>query len=202
MSLSRVLGDSRKLVLDHSAKKEAVKAGYLQERRELEAAKKEAQFMREERWKAKMERSPFHVDLVAEHERIDEENRMRLKEEARRQRLVEMRKEEVKKEIILQALSEQSDLEALRQEKRAIQLEERRLKALLDIEKAKAARAADRQAAARAERHRRQAKVEYRRDKYVELQKARDELEAKLLQEKHAVEKRREPMVWDPPSPK
>jgi hypothetical protein len=28
--------------------------------------------MREERWKAKMERSPFHVDLVAEQERIDE----------------------------------------------------------------------------------------------------------------------------------
>ncbi len=37
---------------------------------------------------------------------------------------------------------------------------------------------------------------------YVELQKARDELEAKLLQDKHAVEKRREPMVWEPPSPK
>ena len=28
--------------------------------------------MREERWRSKMERSPFHVDLVAEQERIDE----------------------------------------------------------------------------------------------------------------------------------
>ena len=95
--------------------------------------KREAQLLREERWKSKMERSPFHVDLVAEQERIDEvsqhpaselggtltyrcysvcyfrwracrlqENRMRLREEARRQKLIEKRKEEVKKEIILQ----------------------------------------------------------------------------------------------------
>lgn len=34
--------------------------------------KKETAAMREEKWKAKMERSPFHVDLLAEHERIDE----------------------------------------------------------------------------------------------------------------------------------
>ena len=34
--------------------------------------KKESQLLREERWRAKLERSPFHVDLVAEQERIDE----------------------------------------------------------------------------------------------------------------------------------
>ncbi len=34
--------------------------------------KREAQMRREERWRGKTERSPFHVDLVAEQERIDE----------------------------------------------------------------------------------------------------------------------------------
>lgn len=34
--------------------------------------KKEAAARREEKWKAKMERSPFHVDQLAEQERIDE----------------------------------------------------------------------------------------------------------------------------------
>lgn len=34
--------------------------------------KKDVAAKREASWKVKMERSPFHVDLVAEHERIDE----------------------------------------------------------------------------------------------------------------------------------
>ena len=74
----------------------------------------------------KTQRSPFLVDLLAENERIDEENKVRLTEAARRQKLLERRKEEAKNEIILRALQEASDLDALRKEKRIIMEEERR----------------------------------------------------------------------------
>ena len=59
---------------------------------------------------------PFMVDLIAENERIDEENKVRIEEEARRERKLRMRKEKIKNEIVLKALSEVSDLDALRGE--------------------------------------------------------------------------------------
>ena len=75
---------------------------------------------------AKTQRSPFLVDLLAENEKIDEENRVRLAEQARRAKVFERRKEEAKNAIILKALQEASDLDALRKEKRIIMEEERR----------------------------------------------------------------------------
>mmetsp|Transcript_13585 Transcript_13585/g.31304 ORF Transcript_13585/g.31304 Transcript_13585/m.31304 type:complete len:255 (-) Transcript_13585:108-872(-) len=86
-------------------------------------------------WGRKLERSPFLVDQVAEAERIDEEHRVKLQEEARRQKLFEQRKQKIKTEIILKALVEANDLESLRQEKRLINEEERKLKAKRDLEK-------------------------------------------------------------------
>lgn len=44
-------------------------------------------------WAKRLERSPFLVDQVAESERIDEEYRVRLEEEARRQKLFQERKQ-------------------------------------------------------------------------------------------------------------
>ncbi|CAE7919171.1 unnamed protein product [Symbiodinium sp. KB8] len=120
-----------------SIKREEAKQAYLAERRRKEEKKRLTKEKAETRWRRKMENSPFLVDLVADHERIDEENRMRLKEEARRERLLNKRKEKIKNEIILKALAESTDLEALREEKRAIAMEEKRLKALIDLEKAK-----------------------------------------------------------------
>lgn len=90
---------------------------------------------RDQRWKSKTKHSPFAVNLVAEDERITEENTIRLKEENDRRFTMEARKQKAKNEIILKALSEFSDLEALRREKRAIMDEEQRLKALLSLEK-------------------------------------------------------------------
>jgi hypothetical protein len=87
------------------------------------------------RWVNKTKNSPFAVNLVAEDERIIEENTIRQKEEAERRKMIETRKEKAKNEIILKALSEFSDLEALRKEKRAILDEEQRLRALLSLEK-------------------------------------------------------------------
>ena len=80
-------------------------------------------------WQSKMEKSPFLVDLLAENERIEEENRIRIREETRRAKSLDKRKVKVKNVIILKALQEASDLDALRAEKRMIILEERRLKA-------------------------------------------------------------------------
>ena len=90
---------------------------------------------RDRRWRNKTKHSPFAVNLVAEDERITEENTIRLNEESDRRMKMEARKQKAKNEIILKALSEFSDLEALRKEKRAIMDEEQRLKALLSLEK-------------------------------------------------------------------
>ncbi len=87
------------------------------------------------RWVNKTKNSPFAVNLVAEDERIIEENTIRQKEESERRKMIDSRKEKAKNEIILKALSEFSDLEALRKEKRAILDEEQRLRALLSLEK-------------------------------------------------------------------
>jgi hypothetical protein len=116
-----------------------------------------------------------------------QENRIRLKEEARRAKLIETRKSKVKNEIILKALSEQSDLDALRREKRAIQLEEKRLKALLDLEKTNGHRKQDLLAAQRAERHRKQKEVEYRRKQKQDELLESQERQTKMLKGKLAV---------------
>merc|ERR1712070_789772 len=49
---------------------------------------------RGERWSRKLQRSPFAVDLVAENQRIDEENQVRDHMERRRQRLLARRNRE------------------------------------------------------------------------------------------------------------
>jgi hypothetical protein len=106
------------------------------------------------RWKLKTRHSPFLVDLVAENERLDEENQVRLAAEAHQLRLVEKQRVTLKHKVLVRALREESDLDALRREKRAIVDEERRLKALLDLEKTQTRSKLDIQAAQRAERQR------------------------------------------------
>ena len=114
----------------------------------------------------KTKTSPFAVDLVAEDERIYEENQIRLREQKETERKVEMRRNKAKNDIILKALSEFSDLDALRREKRAIMEEEQRLRALLSLEKVTVDGKSDRLAAVRATRQRADAKAQHRRDLY------------------------------------
>jgi hypothetical protein len=121
---------------------------------------------RNQKWLKKTKNSPFAVDLVAEEERIYEENQIRMKESKARETTVAKKREDVKNNIILRALSEFSDLETLRKEKRAILEEEGRLKALLALEKTTVHGKADRLAAERAQRQRQQAKLSHRRDVY------------------------------------
>mmetsp|Transcript_29471 Transcript_29471/g.95004 ORF Transcript_29471/g.95004 Transcript_29471/m.95004 type:complete len:248 (+) Transcript_29471:35-778(+) len=136
-----------------------------------ETSRQRAQTSRQEqkrRWRQKMQRSPFLVDLVAENERLDEEHRVRRKAEARQSRLLDQQRNALQQQVIVRALREESDLDALRREKRAIINEERRLKALLDLEKTRTRAKVDTQAAERAERQRKAAKSDLRRQRNVD----------------------------------
>merc|ERR1719272_2212571 len=93
---------------------------------------------RDERWTRKLQRSPFAVDLVAENQRIDEENRVRDHVEQRRQRLMARRNREAHNAIFKRATAEMDELDQLRQEKRMLLENERQLKALRDVEKSNA----------------------------------------------------------------
>ncbi|KAG1709984.1 hypothetical protein DVH05_016993 [Phytophthora capsici] len=141
-----------------------------------------------EKWTQKTARSPFHVNLVADNERLDEEHRLRMMERARREREFERRAKEAKSEVILKALTETSDLELLRREKRAIIDEEKRLKALLDLEKTNSHRKMDLLAARNAEKRRRQEKEEYRRRQRRQELQDREQRYKQLLKEKLALE--------------
>ncbi|KAF0695780.1 Aste57867_13431 [Aphanomyces stellatus] len=139
------------------------------------------------KWQSKTTKSPFKVNLVADNERLDEENRVRLMEESRRLRDLERKTKQVKNDIILKALQETSDLEALRREKRVIMEEEKRLKALLDLEKTNSHRKMDMLAAQNAEKRRKQEKIEYRMKVRKDQLQERDERYKSLLKDKLAL---------------
>ena len=134
---------SRIIMERQSQSRRRVKAKILQQRAAAVKTAQRTKLAKERQWKKRMATSPFAVDLVAETERIDEENRVRLRQERRRARQAEQRKQSLKNTIIRKALTEETDLDTLRMEKRAIIDEERRLKALLDLEKASAKRKQD-----------------------------------------------------------
>lgn len=135
-------------------------------------------------WKAKMERSPFLINLMAETERIDEENKSRRAEAAKVQEKMAKRRSKVKNDIILKALQEASDLEALRAEKRLIMEEERRLKALIEVEKTKLNTKEDLAAAMRAEKQRKEMQREFRRQKRMQFEKEMKQQHTLALKEK------------------
>jgi len=129
--------ESAMILSRNTMERDKLRAKYHEEQRKKEMKHNKVKEKRQEKWKKLTAKSPFAVDLVAEDERIQEENRIRVAEETARKQLAESRREKAKSEIILKALSEFSDLEALRQEKKAIMEEEQRLKALLALEKTK-----------------------------------------------------------------
>lgn len=158
--------ESANILKNNLVAREKTKAQLFVERsNRLEIVNKERE-QRLGKWLTKTKTSPFAVDLVAEDERIYEENQIRMREEKERILNVEMRKSKAKNDIILKALSEFSDLEALRREKRAIMEEEQRLRALLTLEKVTVDNKSDRLAAERAQRQRAYAKATHRRDIY------------------------------------
>ncbi|KAJ0396000.1 hypothetical protein P43SY_000773 [Pythium insidiosum] len=180
--------ESAEIISKRYMEREQVRMAMEMEERNKRLAKQRYRKQQIEKWQSKTSKSPFRVNLVAENERLDEENRLRMMEEARHARLLAKRAEKAKQEVILKALTESSDLELLRREKRAIIDEEKRLKALMDLEKTNSHRKMDLIAAKNAEKHRRQEREEYRRrQRQLELEQ-REQRYKQLLKEKLALE--------------
>lgn len=128
-------------------------------------------------------RSPFLIDLNADDQRIEEENKVRLKREEQKYKATEKARQAAKNDIILKALAEASELDTLRKEKKAIIEEEKRLKALLDIEKSKLRTKDDVIEAQRADKHRREAAALFKRIEVLKMAEAEKDHEAEILRE-------------------
>merc|ERR1719375_1895715 len=120
------------------AQRDAVKRDMHRSRQAFLSQLNHATEERDERWARKLARSPFAVDLVAENQRIDEENRVHGQVEKRRQRLMAHRNREAHNLIFKRAIAESDELEVLRKEKRALLENEKKLKALRDVERSNA----------------------------------------------------------------
>ena len=81
--------------------REKAKQDVYEKRMQHEQLQTYAREKRYRRWQEKTKHSPFAVNLVAEEERISEENAIRTKEESDRRRAIETRKEKAKNEIVL-----------------------------------------------------------------------------------------------------
>merc|ERR1712139_610385 len=120
------------------AQRDAVKEELTRARRNYLMDMYTATKEREDTWARKLQKSPFAVDLVAENQRIDEENRVRDHIEQRKQKLMSQRNREAHNAIFKRAVAESDELDVLRQEKRALLENERLLKAMRDVERSNA----------------------------------------------------------------
>merc|ERR1719321_1547154 len=158
---ARAREESTKIMSIRFAQRDAVKNDMRRERtfhlEKLSASQRE----RDERWSRKLQRSPFAVDLVAENQRIDEENRVRDHVEQRKQKLMKQRSREAHNAIFKRAVAESDELDLLRQEKRMLLENEKELKALRDVEKSNARTAQILQERRRAQLDKQQRRIEY-----------------------------------------
>merc|ERR550514_1918886 len=135
---ARAREESTKIMSIRFAQRDAVKEELVRVRRnyltDLDSARRE----REERWGRKLQKSPFAVDLVAETQRIDEENRVRDHIEQRKQKLMHQRNREAYNAIFKRAVAESDELDVLREEKRTLLQNEKLLTAMRDVERSNA----------------------------------------------------------------
>merc|ERR1719393_202865 len=130
--------ESMKIMSIRFAQRDAVKSDNRRERQTYMEKMTASQRDRDERWCRKLQRSPFAVDLVAENQRIDEENRVKDHIEQRRQRMLARRNRDAHNSIFKRATAETDELDQLRAEKRMLLENERMLKALRDVERSNA----------------------------------------------------------------
>jgi len=112
--------ESTKIMSIRFAQRDAVKNENRREKQQYVEKLTGWQRDRDERWSRKLQRSPFAVDLVAENQRIDEENRVKDHIEQRRQRLMSRRNREAHNAIFKRATAETDELDQLRAEKRTL----------------------------------------------------------------------------------
>eukprot|EP00440_Ansanella_granifera_P073853 gb/GFBE01080135.1/.p1 GENE.gb/GFBE01080135.1/~~gb/GFBE01080135.1/.p1 ORF type:complete len:290 (+),score=61.45 gb/GFBE01080135.1/:1-870(+) len=130
--------ESTKIMSIRFAQRDAVKHDIKADRRQHFDRMLASQRDRDQRWGRKLQKSPFAVDLVAENQRIDEENRVRQIVEQRRAKSAAARSREAHNKIFKRATAEADELEHLRREKKLLLENERQLKALRDVEKSNA----------------------------------------------------------------
>ena len=181
--------ESAMILAKNLTQREKAKVDMVRQREESERILAATREERTKTWLSKTKNSPFAVDLVAEDERIYEENQVRIREAEYRRKTIEERRQNVKNQIILKALAEFSDLDTLRREKRAIIEEETRLKALLALERtaANVSAKADRLVAERAAKQRRTAKSMSRREIYKDSLDQIISEESVALRKKHGL---------------
>ena len=80
----------------HMEAREAAKQQLLRERHARRQAKMLGKIKSQQKWRRKMTQSPYTVNLVAEHERIEEEVNARLAEEHALERRFEKRRQQVR----------------------------------------------------------------------------------------------------------
>jgi hypothetical protein len=185
--------ESAKILNISNQQRESAKSKMLAEQASFRMTMSKSKSQGISRSVAKSQRSPFHIDLVAENERISERNEVRGTEIVRRQVAFAKARETARNGIVLRALLESSDIQSLRVEKRGIILEERRLQALLDIEKTGSgpittganSHSNPRREAQRAEKWRFQGQREYRRKGNKELIDDHKRREMELVRSKH-----------------
>lgn len=137
---------------------------YLKAQYEFEREKKLAeraiyQKERNVQWAQRLAASPLAVDLVADNERIEEENFIREREERRKHLLAERKKRKLKNQIIVKALAEVPLLEEARRQKKEMIANEKREKAIRDLQRVEAVQERKREDHASMSSHR-QSKLE------------------------------------------
>lgn len=130
--------ESTKIMSIRFAQRDAVKHDMKQDRRVYLDRLLASQRERDERWARRLHKSPFAVDLVAEDQRISEENRVRQLVEHRRAKSTAAKSRDAHHRIFKRATAESDELEQLRREKRQLLENEKQLKALRDVEKSNA----------------------------------------------------------------
>lgn len=130
--------ESTKIMSCRFAQRDAVKDEMTRQRQNFLTDMYASARERDERWVRKLQKNPFAVDLVAESQRIDEENRVRDHIEQRKQKLMAQRNREAHNAIFKRAVAESDELDVLRQEKRALLENEQLLKAMRDVERSNA----------------------------------------------------------------
>jgi len=185
------LEHNKSLSLSHAriAQRERLKGDMDAEKRMLK--KKEAAWRKRQSLDnlRKSSKSPFHMDLVAETERIDEEVQVRLQFEEQMGAAETKRKMKVMDAVIRSALVEDDHVALLREEKRKLLIEEKRLKAVAGSMKSDANLQRKKDMIAETTRQRRmQAELaSEKRKQVVERQLAERQRRVEALKYRHAV---------------
>lgn len=135
---ARAREESTKIMSLRCAQRNSVRDEMMREKRVFEELVSRTRRDRHERWTNKTQRSPFNVDLLAQHQRLDEESRVREQLESRKARLASRRDREAHNAIFKRAIQSSDELDLLRKEKRLLLENEKRLKAMRDLEKSNA----------------------------------------------------------------